>query len=72
MLRVYAVWAVEQPRLGVWLSILAENPRLRQNCFPGISAKTSSTRAAPASKGLARGFAANVNAEFGGHRRVSA
>ena len=68
MLRAHAVRAAEQPRGDVWLSILAENPRLRQNCF-SILAKTSSTRAAPASKGLARGFAANVNAEFGGHCR---
>ncbi|GEM_PF-5620603 len=37
MLRADAVWAAAaQPRVGVWLSILAENPRLRQTiaCAP--------------------------------------
>ena len=38
MVRAHAVWAAEQPRAAVrvWLSILAENPRLRQTiaCAP--------------------------------------
>ena len=72
MLRADAVWVAEQPRATV--RGLAEHLSREPTSTPDycltrqpITAKSSSTRAAPASKGLVRGFAKKINAEFGGH-----